>query len=105
MPEASVIQDVQVLLVMTGCKGYVGGFIKKIRKTVVKKQGIMGKEIELGDVDRVDRMDCVMIKYEKIVRTFKAKAVYCKITDAEVRKNREQRGLETLVVYSVNDDY
>ena len=34
-----------------------------------------------------------------------AKAVYWAITDAEARKRGEQIGLDTLVVYTVNDDY
>ena len=34
-----------------------------------------------------------------------AKAVYWPVIDAEARKRREQIGLDTLVVYAVNDEY
>ena len=34
-----------------------------------------------------------------------AKAAYQHNTDAQSRKYREQIGLDTLVVYTVNDDY
>ena len=34
-----------------------------------------------------------------------AKAAYQHNTDAQSRKHREQIGLDTLVVYAVNDDY
>ena len=33
-----------------------------------------------------------------------AKAAYWALTDAEARKCREQTGLDTLVVHTVNDD-
>ncbi len=32
-----------------------------------------------------------------------AKAGYCHMIDAEMRKRRERTGLDTLVVYAVND--
>ncbi len=34
-----------------------------------------------------------------------AKAINYSTTDAESRKRREQIGLDTLVVYAVNDEY
>ena len=34
-----------------------------------------------------------------------AKAAYWAVTDAEARNRREQTGLDTLVVYAVNDEY
>ncbi len=37
--------------------------------------------------------------------TPKAKAIIEVYSDAEERKRREQKGLETLVVYALNDDH
>ncbi len=33
-----------------------------------------------------------------------AKATFCSVTDADVRKRGDQTGLDTLVVHAVNDE-
>jgi hypothetical protein len=45
------------------------------------------------------------IKCKKIRRNTICEGIFLISTDAEVRKHREQIGLESLVVYAVNDDY
>lgn len=47
-----------------------------------------------------------MVKYLDIWKnTDKAKAVNYSYSDAEARKRGEQKGLDTLVVHAVNDEY
>jgi len=44
------------------------------------------------------------IKFEELIRNIKSEGNILVLTDAEERKNRYQMGLETPVVYSVNDE-
>jgi predicted xylose isomerase-like sugar epimerase len=44
------------------------------------------------------------IKCDHIRRNIKSESIFQILTDAEVRKRREQTGLGILVVYAVNDD-
>jgi hypothetical protein len=46
-----------------------------------------------------------MVKYLQIKRSFTDKNNYLKISDTEALKYRYQTGLETLVVYTINDEY
>lgn len=44
------------------------------------------------------------VKCRHIGRNTNSESIFQILTDAEVRKRREQTGLDSLVVYAVNDD-
>ena len=88
---------------MTGRKGYVGRYLSLKLKVknyfnsffILKIQGAIEVSGTLG----------VRVKSNDIKGDHQlAKAANQFVTDAEVLKRREQTGLETLVVYAVNDE-
>ena len=95
MPAVAVIRGKRVLSVMTGLKGYVGGYF------IYKKNIIMNNK----NNDGVNGTLYVRVKSIDINEDHRKRKRLTNNYFAEVLRRREQTGLETLVVYAVNDEF
>jgi len=59
----------------------------------------------LSNNNEDNRIYLVKVKFDNKIKNTNGKSSYLKITDIEARRYREQTRLETLVVYTVNDEY
>ena len=103
MPAAAVIREGQALLVVTGRKGYVGGLLSSKSNLFILVclwLLILVNLSYIGD----SRTSTVEMKCVNSRGNNEGEDEYLGITDAEVRRHGYRTGLETLVVYAVNDE-